>query len=83
VEVAKRIRAASAALRLHGKGLTEPRMRAGNKRDCDDLCSIAKLVRAGKFRAARLATLRLDTIVRDEMMGTGFFALLNDEGIEW
>lgn len=52
------------------------------REDAADLGEIAKMVFAGKFKAARDAGASLDTIVRDELPDS-FFKLLEQNNVRW
>jgi hypothetical protein len=60
----------------------DPSMVKTGQDDAADLGEIAKMVFAGKFKAARDAGASLDTIVRDELPDS-FFKLLEQNNVRW
>lgn len=60
----------------------DPSMVKTGREDAADLGEIAKMVFAGKFKAARDAGASLDTIVRDELPDS-FFKLLEQNNVRW
>jgi len=84
-EVAKEIESAAQKwLTDHEErwGGKDPSMVETGRKDASDLRDIAKLLRAGNFKAARNSAASLDTIVRDELPRS-FFYLLEANGVSW